>query len=269
MRRLAWILFGFLAVSVWAQETESPPPLPAVASGYAEHLWGRYALLFRPAPPPAPPIHKVAAGTRILLVLVNSVGTRNAHEGDEIYLRTAFPVFVGNKMVIPAGSCVHGTMVQAKGPGRSKGRGQMYLRFDTLNLPNGVAREFRGRVAAVNGSGVETPDKREGAIQGDSSAEDDAAGIVGMGLLGAFMGGMAADGGDMAEGALIGGLVGLAAGIIGALVTRGPDITLARGAELTMVLDRDLVYADDDLRFEGPGGPRTLEALSEPPRRPY
>jgi len=34
------------------------------------------------------------------------------------------------------------TVTQVKKPGRVKGRGELYVRFDTLTLPNGVCRDF-------------------------------------------------------------------------------------------------------------------------------
>src|SRR5689334_5163161 len=80
----------------------------------------------------------VDTGTRIPLSLINSITTKHAAEGDRIYLETVFPILVDGKIVIPPGSYVAGTVTQVKRPGRLKGRGEIYLRFDSLTLPNGV-----------------------------------------------------------------------------------------------------------------------------------
>src|SRR5436190_22282457 len=44
---------------------------------------------------------RVVPGTRILLSLINSVSTKNAAEGDRVYLETVFPIIVNGRIVIP------------------------------------------------------------------------------------------------------------------------------------------------------------------------
>ncbi len=208
-------------------------------------------------PPPAqapgsPTTYTVAPGTRIPLLLINSISTRNAHEGDQVYLETAFPIVVEHKIVIPPGSYVRGTITQMKRPGRVKGRGEVYLRFDTLILPNGVTRDFRGRVGAVGGNSSETLEKKEGKIQSDSSKGADAATIATAGASGTGIGAIAGSAsGSPGLGTAIGAAGGAAAGLATVLFTRGPDVQLLRGTELDMVLDRALVFTEEEVRFEG------------------
>ena len=97
----------------------------------------------------------MAPGTRIPLNLINSVSTKHSAEGDRIYLETAFPIIADGRIVIPPGSYVAGTITQVKRPGRVKGRGELYLRFDSLTLPNGVTRDFRARVGNLDGEAFE------------------------------------------------------------------------------------------------------------------
>ncbi len=230
MRKLAFLLLAVLVVTAAAQETQAPSEAP-VAS---------------------PTAYTVTAGTRIPLLLINSVSTRNAQEGDQVYLETAFPIVISQKIVIPPGSYVRGTITQVKRPGRVKGRGEVYLRFDSLTLPNGVTRDFRGRVASVDGSGAETLEKREGKIQGDSSKGADAgtiASTAGAGTgIGAISGSAA---GRPGLGTAIGAAGGAAAGLAMVLLTRGPDVQLFRGTQLDMVLDRPLIFTEEEVRFEG------------------
>ena len=87
----------------------------------------------------------IASGTRIPLGLINTLSTKNAAEGDRVYLETVFPIMTSGRIVIPPGSWVSGTVTDVKRPGRVKGRGELFLRFDSLTLPNGVTREFRAR----------------------------------------------------------------------------------------------------------------------------
>lgn len=194
---------------------------------------------------PVDPIFAVPARTRIPLVLVNSVSTKNAQPGDRVYLQTSFPIAEGGRIVIPEGSYVTGTITEVKRPGRVKGRGEIYLRFDTLMLRNGVQRDFRGTVSAVDGSQPNLSE-REGKIAGDSSKGQDVSAIAGPSSTGAIIG-AAAEGG---KGALIGGGAGAAAGMIGVLLTRGNEVQLLRGTSLEMQLDRELRFSQSELTFE-------------------
>ena len=96
--------------------------------------------------------YTVDSGTRVPLSLINSVSTKHAAEGDRVYLETVFPILVGGRVVIPPGSYVAGTVTQVKRPGRMKGRGELYVRFDSLTLPNGVTRDFRARIGTLDGA---------------------------------------------------------------------------------------------------------------------
>src|SRR5580698_931654 len=116
----------------------------------------------------------VQAGTRIPLGLINSVSTKHSVAGDRIYLETVFPIVIDSHIVIPSGSSVTGTVTEVKRPGRVKGRGELYVRFDTIILPNGVTRDFRSRLGSIDARGDERLDKKEGEIQGDSNKGGDA-----------------------------------------------------------------------------------------------
>src|SRR5215467_4621720 len=101
-------------------------------------------------PAAAPADFTIATGTKVPLSLINSISTKHSAEGDRVYLETSFPVLAAGKIVIPVGSYVAGTVTQVKKPGRVKGRGELYIRFDSLTLPNGVTRDFRARMGGVD-----------------------------------------------------------------------------------------------------------------------
>lgn len=197
----------------------------------------------------------VEPGTRIPLQLINRVSSKNAAPGDQVYLHTAFPVVVDGRVVIPPGSYVKGTITQAKRPGRVHGRGELYLRFDTLTLPNGVTRDFLGRVGAVDGSSSETLDRREGKVVSDTAKGKDAATIGGTTAAGASVGAIAGSAaGRTATGAshgvmgtAVGAGAGAAAGLIAVLLTRGPEAVLERGSTVDMILDRPLQFKETEL----------------------
>ena len=72
------------------------------------------------------------------------------------------------RIVVPVGSYVAGTVTQVKKPGRVKGRGELYVRFDSLTLPNGVTRDFHGRIGSMDGNAQDEldPHRRRGAQRG-------------------------------------------------------------------------------------------------------
>jgi hypothetical protein len=199
----------------------------------------------------------VQAGTKIPLSMINSVSTKHAAEGDRVYLETVFPILSGGRIVIPPGSYVAGTITEVKRPGRVKGRGELYLRFDSLTLPNGVTRDFRARIGGLDGRASEELDKSEGKIKSEGDKAGDARTVAEGAGAGATIGGLAgASAGHTGMGAGIGAAAGATAGLIGVLLTRGPDAVLAKGTTVEMVLDRPLQFGQSDLDFSN-SAPRT------------
>ncbi len=193
----------------------------------------------------------IETGTHIPLSFINSVSTKNAAEGDRIYLETAFPILSAGKIVIPVGSHVSGTVTQVKKPGRMKGRGELYIRFDLLILPNGVTRDFRARVGAIDGRSRDELDRAEGKIRSEGNKGGDAVAIGGAAATGASVGAIAGAALKAPmRGTLIGAAAGAAAGMIGVMMTRGPDAILSRGSTVEMVIDRPLLYNEGELQFE-------------------
>lgn len=198
--------------------------------------------------------YTVDPGTKIPLSLINTISTKHSAEGDRVYLETSFPVLANGRIVIPVGSYVAGTVTQVKKPGRMAGRGELYVRFDTLTLPNGVTRDFRARLGGVDGQTSGELDKSEGKVKSEGNKAGDARTVGEATGAGASVGAIAARSG---MGLGIGAAAGAAAGLIGVLATRGPDAVLARGSTVEMVLDRPVSFTDDDLNFSGYQAPRS------------
>lgn len=189
-------------------------------------------------------------GTRIPLSLINSVSTKHAAEGDRVYLETVFPILANGRVVIPPGSYVAGTITQVKRPGRVKGRGELFLRFDSLTLPNGVTRDFRARVGSLDGRSSEELDRSEGKIISEGNKAGDARTVGEAAAAGASVGVIAGHAaGRTGMGAGIGAAAGAAAGVMGVLLSRGPEAVLAKGSTIEMVLDRPLVFSEEELDF--------------------
>jgi len=197
-----------------------------------------------------PRTFQVEPGTHIPLNLINSVSTKNSAPGDRVYLETVFPILVNGRIVIPPGSYVSGTITQVQRPGKVKGRGEFHLRFDSLTLPNGVTRDFRARIDALDGRASEELDRKEGSVKSEGNKGGDTRTVGETAAAGASVGALAGSlSGAAGMGAGIGAAAGAAAGLVGVLFTRGPDAVLARGTTVEMVLDRPVNFDENDLDF--------------------
>lgn len=195
----------------------------------------------------------VKPGTHIPLSMINSVSTKSAAQGDRVYLETVFPILVGGRMVIPPGSYVAGSITRVKRPGHIKGRGELFLRFDSLTLPNGVTRDFRATVGSLDGDTNSELDRTEGKIQSDGSKGEDTRTVAETTAAGTSIGALAGSAaGHAGMGAGIGAAAGATAGLLGVLLSRGQDAVLAKGTTIEMVLDRPLVYHEDELATASP-----------------
>lgn len=206
----------------------------------------------------SPDTFVVPTGTHIALNMINSVSTKHSSPGDRIYLESAFPVVISGHILIPAGSYVEGTVTEVRRPGRVKGKGELYVRFDSLTLPNGVTRDFRSRLGSIDARGKEKLDDKEGQVKSESNVGSDVRTVAEGAATGASVGSIAgAAAGHVGMGAGIGAGAGAIAGIAGVLLTRGPDAILAKGSTVEMVLDRNLVFGADEVNFSSTGGARS------------
>jgi hypothetical protein len=249
MTRVLPLVFAALlatAVASSAQEASSNAPNPAAAAQE------------KAAPQNASPQNAAAktylvdTGTRVPLSLINSVSTKNAVVGDRIYLESVFPILAGGRIVIPPGSYVAGTITEIKRPGRVKGRGEFHLRFDSLTLPNGTTRDFRGQIAGLDGRSSDELDRKEGTIRSEGNKAGDVRAVGETAAAGASIGALAGSAaGAAGMGAAIGAGAGAAAALMGVMFTRGPDAVLAKGTTIEMILDRQVRFAEDELDFSG------------------
>lgn len=207
-------------------------------------------------------VYTVPEGTKIPLQLINSVSTKTAAVGDRVYLQTNFPILSGGRIVIPPGSYVTGTLTQVKRGGRVKGRAELFVRFDSLTLPNGVTRDFRAAINTLDGSNPGRVDKTEGKVEGDSNKGGDAVKVGEAAAWGTMIGGVASRTGT---GAGIGAAAGAAAGLVGVMLSRGPDAILERGSTVEMVLDRSLKFEESELEGLSPASRRL--PVTAPARR--
>lgn len=183
------------------------------------------------------------SGTLLDLRLNKDLDSKTATQGEAFtadVVRSARDA--QGRVVIPVGSTVEGTVSQVQKAGTVSGQSRLQLRFQRVLLPNGTRLPLVATLRSMNtgGGGV------GGAITGGPGKTTEEGGVersktrstVGTtaagGGVGAILGGLMGGG----KGAGIGAIVGAGAGAI--LGSRGGDVHLKQGTQLTVRLDRAL-----------------------------
>lgn len=230
MRLLAFVLL--CAALSWAQANSQPNNASATASASSAQ--------------PAKTL-TVPTGTKIPLSLKQGISTKNARQGDPVYAVTSFPVTIGGRMVIPAGTYVQGTVDSVHRGGHLKGKAEILMHFTSLVFPNGYTVVMPAGVENVPGAEHEKMKGKEGTIQEEGNKGEKAKTAAGAAATGGLIG--AATTGS-AKGALIGGGIGGAAGLAIAMLSRGNDIQLQAGSSIEMIIQRPLTL--DAARVHAP-----------------
>lgn len=173
-----------------------------------------------PAAPAPPPPMVVTAGTGLTIRLGNAVGSKISQTGDAFNGTIAQDITVGDKVAIPAGSAVSGSVTDAKPLGRFAGGASLALTLHSVTV-NGKSYNITTSAFAEAAKGK---GKRTGIMAGGGAA------------VGAIIGGIAGGG----KGAAIGALAGGGAGTAGAAFTGNKDIVLPAEKLLTFKLANDL-----------------------------
>lgn len=184
----------------------------------------------------------IPAGTKVLMTSLAALNSISANSESGLYLQTVMDVIEQNRVVIPAGSYVQGSVTRSARPGRLKGRAQLQFHFDRLILTNNQVFSISGSLASLPGAQYE---KRSGKIQPVDQIDKDAGILAGPLAGGALLGAIAGGTGGAWRGALIGGAVGQ--GMV--LFKRGDDIHLYQGSRIEMILDRDVTIPVSKLDF--------------------
>ena len=184
-----------------------------------------------PAPvhqaPAAPPVPKTVAvtvpeSTPLNVKLEDNLNSGVNHEGDTFRATLTQAIIVGDRVVLPEGSTIEGTLtsvVPAK-KGLKESGGAMTLSFDRIMTPTGNAAEM----AASFSKQAKSTGKKAGTIGGSAA---------GGALLGKVLGGSSK---DAAIGAVVGGAVGTGV----AANTKGSELKLEAGTPLTITLERPM-----------------------------
>jgi hypothetical protein len=163
----------------------------------------------------------IPAGTTLRLALTSSVASDSSKVEDAVRAELRQPITIEGREVVRAGSDVTGRVTAVARSGRVKGRARVAFRFDEVTV-DGDGYEIN--TAAI-------------ARQAEATKGEDATKIgVGAGA-GAAIGALLGGGGGAAKGAAIGAAGGT--GVV--LATRGREVRLGPGANVTTRLTSPLV----------------------------
>jgi hypothetical protein len=184
-------------------------------------------------------------GTVIPIILTDYLNTRSSQAGDVFYADTTYPIWYQQKLVIPKGSNIRGTITEVVRPGRIKGKGRLAVRFDDILLPNGVKQNLPATFRGIHGSGDENLDRKTETVTNDGSKVEDVGTIVGTASKGAILGAVLKGG----TGAAAGIGIGAAAGTAITLFSRGRDLVITPGTRFDLQLKHPMKFARNELEF--------------------
>jgi hypothetical protein len=158
------------------------------------------------------------AGTVLPLELQTAVGSDSSKVEDPVRATLRRPITVEGVKALPAGSVVLGHVTAADRAGRVKGRARIAFRFTRID-PAGDAERLTVSTTTVS-------------RMAEATKKQDAAKIGGGAVGGAIIGGILGGGDGAAKGAAVGGAAGT--GVV--LATRGKDVRLGPGADISVKL---------------------------------
>jgi hypothetical protein len=171
------------------------------------------------APAPRLPVYRdvtVSAGTAVPLELLTELSSETAQVETPVRARVRQDVVVDGYTAIPSGSIVTGTVTEVERPGRVQGRAHLAFRFNDVQV-NGAREDLRTNPVSFEGE----------ATKGEDATKIGAGAGVGA-VIGGILGGK--------KGAAKGGAIGGAAGTGVVVATRGKDVTVANGTDITATL---------------------------------
>ena len=213
-----------------AQASYPPPSAPA-PSANAGNANGGYVQAPTPPPPNAPSMPppangpaavEVAAGTHIVVRLIDAANSEHDKLGQSYRASVDDPVVVNGQTVIPRGADATATLVDLQQSGKIEGRTVLTLDLKTVTV--------NGRSYDIVTTGVPEASKSRGARSAKT--------IGGAAALGAIIG--AAVGGG--KGAAIGAGSGAAVGTAAEVATSGQKVKIPAETRLTFTLQNPIDF---------------------------
>lgn len=218
---------GLVSRSGQTPESPAPPAAPAAPAASGGTMWeSRPSVqpsvpeLVEPEATPPPPVLEfvdvtVPSDAVLGLQIERTVSSELARVEDKVDARVTRDVRVDNRIAIPAGSTVRGSVIEVDKGGRVKGKARLAIRFHTIVLADGTQLTLKS-----------DPVVREGQSPAGQSAAKVGGAAIGGAILGAILGG--------GKGAATGAAVGAGAGTAAAMSNDRNPATLSAGTTVTV-----------------------------------
>jgi hypothetical protein len=179
-----------------------------------------------PPPPPAPEFVElvVPADSVLGLQIERTISSDTARVEDRVEARVTRDLKVGDRVAIPAGSLVQGSVAEVERGGKLKERARLAVRFHTVVLANGTRLNIRSDSVV-----------REGASPAKESAAKIGGAAIGGAILGAILGG--------GKGAIIGGATGAAGGTAAQMASDRNPAVLTQGSTVTVRMQQPVTVS--------------------------
>ena len=171
------------------------------------------------APAPRVPEYRevtIPAGTALPLQMTSALSSASAQVEAPVSAKLQNAIRVDGDTVIPAGVTLRGNVTDVERAGRVKGRAHISFAFSEVNM-NGGREDLKTNPLTFEAE----------ATKGEDATKV-GAGAVGGAILGGILGGK--------KGAVKGGTAGAAAGAGVVLATRGEEVTVEEGTNVTATL---------------------------------
>ncbi len=170
-----------------------------------------------PPPPPAPEYMEltIPSDSVLGLQIERTVTSELARVEDRVDARVTRDVRVGDRVAIPAGALVQGSVMEVERGGKVKERAKLGIRFHTVVLADGTRLNIKTDSVVREGT---SPSKESAAKIGGAAA--------GGAILGAILGG--------GKGAVIGGSIGAAGGTAATMAGDRQPAVLPAGSTVSV-----------------------------------
>ena len=170
-----------------------------------------------PPPPPAPELVElvIPADSVLGLQIERTVTSEVARVEDRVEARVTRDVRVGDRVAIPAGSMVQGSVMEVERGGKVRDRARLGIRFHTVVLADGTRLNIRTDNVVREGP---SPAKESAAKIGGAAA--------GGAILGAILGG--------GKGAAVGGAIGAGGGTAATMAGNRQPAVLPAGTTVSV-----------------------------------
>ena len=157
----------------------------------------------------------VPEGTEITLQLNKSLSTKDNREGDVFDAYVVEPVYSGDRITIPRGSVISGSISRITRPGRFKGKAVIHLLFQSIEVPGRGEIPIHASLDHID-SGGNTDIYTENLLAGSGTDAKSAGQMPGNNL------------------------TGPGGGITNVFWTRGKELEIHRGATMRISLKQEL-----------------------------